>query len=131
MKKKIVIIISALLIILVLVIIYKATVKKKISAILPDNIVEIQGYKEFSGAEWGLKSIICEEGGFNILNYAGKEVTIQSSLALGKFYKTIITPLNINKIYSDDKVICEYYSDSFGMLTPGIIPIGDPNIIGL
>ena len=131
MKKKIIIIISALIIVLLLVIIYKAMVKKVTNVILPDKIVEVYGYKEFPGAEWGLKSIMCEKGGFNILDYAGKEITIQSSLALGKFYKTIVIPLDINKIYLKDKIICEYYSDSIGMLTPGIIPINDPNIIGL
>jgi len=131
MKKKIIMIIFALIIILVLVIIYKATVKKVTSVILPDKIVEVYGHKEFPGAQWGEISIICEEGGFNILDYIDKEVIIQSSLAVGKFYKTIVTPLNIHKIYLKDKIICEYYSDSIGVLIPGIFPINNPNIIGL
>lgn len=130
MKKKIIIIASVLIAVLVLTIIYKATVKKKYSTVLPDKIIEIQGYKQFSGADWGGKSIVCEEGGFNILNYAGKKITIQSSLAAGKFYKTILTPLNVHEIYADGKMICKYYSDSTGLLVPGLFAINDPDIIG-
>jgi len=97
-------------------------------AVLPDNVVEINGEKEFPGADWGLKSIICKQGGFDILAYAGKEVVIESSLAVGKFYRA--TPLDLYTIYVDNKVICKYYVDSTGMLIPGIFAVNDPMING-
>ncbi len=128
MKKKIVIIILSLIVLLVAIIAYKSLVKTRMSAVLPDKIVEINGDKEFPGADWGLKSIICKQGGFDILAYAGKEVTIEKSLAIGKFYQA--TPLNLFTVYVDGKVICKYYADSTGLLMPGIFAINDPSITG-
>lgn len=128
MKKKIIIVIFAAIILFASAIIYKVLVKRSIDITLPDNIVEVNDNKEFPGADWGLKSIVCKQGGFDILSYAGKNVTLTSSLALGKFYG--ITPLNINTISSNGKTICEYYSVSAGNLAPGIFSINDPNIAG-
>ena len=110
MKKKIVIVILAIIILLVTIIVYKSFVKTRISAVLPDKIVEINGDKGFPGADWGMKSIICKQGGFDILAYTGKEVTIEKSRALGKFYQGI--PLDLYAIYLDGKVICKYYAVS-------------------
>jgi hypothetical protein len=128
MKKKIIITISVFLLLLVLIISYKALVKKKISMILPDKIVEMFGERVLSGGGWENVSIECRKGGFDILSYAGKDIVIQRSLAIGKFYN--LTPLNINKIYAGDKIICEYYTDSLGLLAPGIFAINDPNVTG-
>ena len=127
MKKKIIVIVAIFVVVLVLLIIYKSTVKKEFNTVLPGEIVEIQGHKEFRGAGWGLVGNICERGGFNILDYAGKEIVIKSSLAVGKFYG--ITPLNMNEVYVEDKLICKYYSVSTGQLTPGLFAINDSDII--
>ena len=128
MKKYIIITISVIVALLVIVIGYKTLVKKSTEAVLPSEIVNIDGHKEFPGPQWGLTSIVCEEGGFDILSYAGKKITIKSSLAIGRFYKGI--PLNIITINADDRVICEYYAASEGSLTPGVFSVNDPNITG-
>ena len=128
MKKKIIIGILTILVLLVLIITYKALVKKKIDMVLPNEITEINGDKEFSNPRWGPTSTVCRQGGFDILGYAGKEVTIESSLAIGKFYKGI--PLNLYKIYAGDKMICAYYTDSTELLVPGIFSINDSDITG-
>lgn len=128
MKKKIIIIFFAFLVLLAAIISYKALVKEKISMVLPNDVVEINDDKEFSGPNWGIKSVVCKQGGFDIISYAGKEISIQSSLAVGKFYNS--TPLNIYKIYVDNKIICEYYADNTGSLAPGIFAINDPNVTG-
>jgi hypothetical protein len=129
MKNRIVLAISVLSIVLLTVTTYKATAKKKTSAILPDKVVEAYGDKEFYGAGWDLVSIACKKGGFNILDYAGKEITLERSLAFGKFYGT--NPLDMIKMYMGNKVICEYYvQDSCILfrLYPGIFAINDPHI---
>jgi len=128
MKKKIVLILLAIIILIVAIVVYKSLVKTKMNAVLPDKVVEINGDKEFPGPDWGLKSIICKQGGFDILAHAGKEITIEKSLAIGKFYQA--TPLDLFTVYADGKVICKYYVDSAGLLTPGIFAINDPGITG-
>jgi len=127
--KKIIKIIVLLVIILFLVVGYKVIIKKIFVTTLPDKIVEFDGQKQFIGANWGLKSLICEESGFDILDYAGEEVMIKSSLAVGKFYKMI--PLDICLVYREGELLCKYYTNSLGRLTPGVFAYNDPNIFRL
>jgi hypothetical protein len=127
--KKIIIVTSVLSIVLLIGGTYKATVKEKTSAILPDKVIEVNGHKQFPWLSWGLVSITCRKGGFNILDYAGKEVTVERSLALGKFYGT--DPIDRIKMYVGNEVICEYYVQdtcTLFRLYPGVFAINDRHI---
>lgn len=126
--KKILLVILVILLLIVSFIVYKAVAKKKTRVVLPDKIVDFFGEETLPGAQWGLIRIVCQDGGFNIIDYAGKEARIESSLALGKFYQMSL--LNLNKIYVNNKVICEYYTNNTRKLTPGVFAINDPNITG-
>jgi|GEM_PF-3785330 len=127
MKKKIVIIILGLVVVLGVVLVYnKVMVKKETNDVLPDKIVENFGRKSFPGARWGGLSLSCEDGGFDILKYAGKKIITQKSPAPNKFYGKI--PLDDYKIFVGNEMICELYADSSGMMAPGIFAINDLNI---
>jgi hypothetical protein len=126
--KKIGIIIALIVIFVILMIAYKVLFKKELRLTLPNDVVEINGNKEFSDAEWGVTGIACEKGGFNLTDYAGKDVAIQSSLSIGKFYHA--DPLNLNKIYMGNNMICAYYSDAVEGLAPGIFAVNDPTLTG-
>jgi hypothetical protein len=129
-KNKTVTFISFLAIVALTVLTYKVTVKKMRKAILPDKVIEAPyGDKVLYGEGWDLVSIVCKRGGFDILGYAGEEITVEQSLAFGKFYG--IYPLAMMKMYMGNKMICEYYvQDSCILfrLYPGIFPINDPHI---
>jgi hypothetical protein len=81
-KNKIITFILVWVIVALTVLTYKVTVKQIRSAILPDKVIEAPyGDKVFYGDGWDLVSIVCKKGGFNILDYAGKEITLERSLA--------------------------------------------------
>lgn len=123
-RKKIAILISAPLILSASITAYTALVKEKIDPPRPENTVKIEGFIKLAGPDWGIKSLACKEGGFDIHGYDGEKVEIESSTATGKSYQG--TPLSLYKVYAGDKLICEYYADATGSLTPGIFSINDP-----
>ncbi len=129
MKKIILGAVILLLVILIFIITYKAKVRKNTEVTLPNETTEFNGQKMFEGANWGLKSLLCTKEGFDIFKYAGEKITIKRALAFGKFYKFF--PLDIITLYKDNKIICEYYSDSTGRMIPGIFAINDENIFSL
>jgi hypothetical protein len=56
-------------------------------SVVPEADVEIKQYAlpedVDAGADWGLKTIVCEEGGYDLHPYAGKTVTLTSVDILG------------------------------------------------
>jgi hypothetical protein len=132
--KRTTLVISILAIVLLTAVAYKAAVKKKTRAILPNKIVDYYGYKQFPGIPWGLASDVCRRAGYNILDYAGQEIIVERSLAFGKFY--YMNPLDIVKLRRGNKLICEYYvQDDCALrcltVIPGVFAINDPKIWSL
>jgi hypothetical protein len=130
MKNKIITFIFVVVIVALTVLTYKVTVKKIRISILPDKVIEAPYDDKVSdGKGWDFVSIVCKKGGFNILDYAGKGITLERSLAFGKFYR--MNALDGIKMYSGNKLICEYYvqdSCTLFRLYPGIFAINDPHI---
>ncbi len=95
--------------------------------------VELQLPSILSDANWGLKKIICEEGGYDLTKYAGRDVLITSYSINNEVYKqttkfgTEELPLKVSIITANNEVICVYKIASD--LIPGVLSIKDPFII--
>lgn len=73
-------------------------------------------------ANWGLKQIICQEGGYDLTPYAGKTVNAYSYPIREKYNG--IEPLTLWVLNDGQKVICAYKAVRTGsQLTPGIFPM--------
>ncbi|MCZ7397575.1 MAG: DUF4830 domain-containing protein [Candidatus Methanoperedens sp.] len=69
---------------------------KQLSVNLPET---------FSDANWGLKKIICEEGGYDLAKYANQAVNIYSYRS-NRYYEK--EQLNVWVITDENEVICMY-----------------------
>ncbi|MGM5488329.1 MAG: DUF4830 domain-containing protein [Nanobdellota archaeon] len=90
--------------------------------------IETTGLKEqttvtlpetFSDANWGLKQIVCEEGGYDLEPYAGQTVTLYS---YGSNHYHTDEPLDV-WVIADDRVVCVYFTAEG--LTPGVFSVPD------
>ncbi|MCZ7362395.1 MAG: DUF4830 domain-containing protein [Candidatus Methanoperedens sp.] len=91
---------------------------KQLSVNLPET---------FSDANWGLKKIICEEGGYDLAKYANQAVNIYSYRS-NRYYEK--EQLNVWVITDENEVICMYLTvgESSGQV-PGVFSVNDPNVI--
>jgi len=97
--------------------------------------IQLQLPVTLSDANWGLKKIICEKGGYNLTKYAGEDVLL-TSYNINEVYKhttrfgTEEFPLRVSVITVDNKVACVYKTVREGAdLTPGVFSIKDPFVI--
>jgi hypothetical protein len=119
-----------LVLVLIIKIIYTISSKEKeFRLTLPEKITEIDGQKEFLGKTPIEASLggICQKGGYDIFSQVGKEAVIKSSTASGKVGKISKVPLEINKVYVDGKIVCEFYVDP--TYSPGFMPINSEEVI--
>lgn len=83
--------------------------------------------EKLSDANWGLKKIICEEGGYDLAKHANQTVNLQS-YRTNKYYQN--EQLNVWIITNEDEVICVYLTvDEASTLAPGVFSVNDPNVI--
>jgi len=91
----------------------------------PAKQIEIQVPNELSGPNWGLKKIICEEGGYNLSSCAGKKVLF-TYFPINERWN-LIEPLNVLVVSDGDKIICVYKAvreDS--SVAPGVFSVKNP-----
>lgn len=87
----------------------------------PSVETEIQLPLTFSDANWGLKKIVCEEGGYDLSSYAGKPVSF-TSYNINDTYDG--HPLDLVLISSGNVIVCAYKTVREGSnLSPGIFPV--------
>ncbi len=90
---------------------------KQLSFNLPETL---------SDANWGLKKIICEEGGYDLAKYANQTVDFYS-YSSNRYYEN--GRLNVWVITNENEVICVYLTvDESSGLIPGIFSVNDPNV---
>jgi hypothetical protein len=78
--------------------------------------------KTLADANWGLKQIICQEGGYDLTPYAGKTIDAYYYPIREKYNG--IEPLSLWILNDGQKVICAYKAVRSGsQLTPGIFPM--------
>lgn len=92
---------------------------KQFSINLPENFS--------SDSNWGLKKIVCEEGGYDLAKYANQSVDIHSYRS-NRYYEN--EQLDVWVVTHEKEVICVYLTvgESSG-LVPGVFSVNDPNII--
>ena len=83
--------------------------------------IEAQLPIKLSGADWGLKKIVCEQGGYDLSAYAGKKVSLIRFPISEKYASE---PLNVWVVSCNDKIACVYKAVREGSnLVPGVFPI--------
>jgi hypothetical protein len=92
----------------------------------PVKQFETQLPPALSDANWGLKKIICEQGGYDLSPYAGKKVSLSCFPISEKYRSTEL--LNAWVVSSGDKVVCVYKAvrDNSSM-APGVFAVENPN----
>jgi hypothetical protein len=93
----------------------------------PVKQIETQLPTELSGPDWGLKKNICEQSGYNLSAYAGKNVSL-ACFPISERYD-FKEPLNVWVVSSEDKIICVYKTvreDSD--MAPGVFPVENPEV---
>ncbi len=84
--------------------------------------IELELPSVLSDANWGLKKIICEEGGYNLSAYAGKTILF-TSYPINEVWNNT-EPLNVWVATSEDKIVCVYKAvRENSMVAPGIFSI--------
>ncbi len=68
--------------------------------------IELELPPILSDANWGMKKIICEEGGYNLSAYAGKTLLF-TSYPINEVWNST-EPLNVWIVTSGDKIVCVY-----------------------
>jgi hypothetical protein len=76
-----------------------------------------------SGPNWGLKKIICEQGGYDLSPYAGKKVLLSSYPISEKDPSK--GALNAWVVSSGDKILCVYEAGLNSV--PGLFAVENPN----
>jgi len=93
-------------------------INKQFSVKLPEN---------FSDANWGLKKIICEEGGYDLIKYPNQEVLL-SSYSTNKYYQN--EKLALYVLTKEEEIICTYFGVEEGSdLIPGLFSVNDGSIV--
>jgi hypothetical protein len=91
----------------------------------PVKQFETQLPAALTDANWGLKKMICEQGGYNLSPYAGKKVTL-SCFPISEKYRSK-EPLNAWVVSSGDKVACVYKAVSENSsMAPGVFAVEKP-----
>lgn len=91
---------------------------------------EMQLPSDLSGPNWGLKAIVCQEGGYDIPAYAGKAVLL-TSYPINQVYDGK-EPLQVWVITSGNKIVCVYRSVREGStLVSGIFSVKENPLITL
>lgn len=82
---------------------------------------EIMLPSDLSGANWGLKKTVCEQGGYDLSSFAGKSVLL-TSYSIEEKYKN--EPLEVWIITSGETIVCVYKAvGENSQLTPGVFPV--------
>ncbi|MDO8726287.1 MAG: hypothetical protein Q7J35_09505 [Candidatus Methanoperedens sp.] len=91
---------------------------KQLSLNLPETL---------SDANWGLKKIVCEEGGYDLAKYANQAVNINSYRS-NRYYEN--EQLNVWVVTTENEIICVYLTvgEASG-LAPGVFSINDSNVV--
>jgi len=91
----------------------------------PVKQFETQLPAALTDANWGLKKMICGQGGYNLSAYAGKKVTL-SCFPISEKYQSK-EPLNVWVVSSGDKIACVYKAagDNSSM-APGVFAVEKP-----
>jgi len=90
--------------------------------------MNVQLPSELSDANWGLKASVCQEGGYDLYAYAGKDVLLTSYPINQKYNNTEF--LQAWVVTSGDKVVCVYRTVMDGSaLTPGVFSVKDNPLI--
>jgi hypothetical protein len=91
---------------------------KQLSLNLPETL---------SDANWGLKKIVCEEGGFDLAKYANQAVNIYSYRS-NRYYEN--EQLNVWVVTNENEIVCVYLTvgETSG-LVPGVFSVKDPNVV--
>jgi hypothetical protein len=93
----------------------------------PAKQIETQLPSELSDANWGLKKIICEQGGYNLSAYAGKKVSLTCFPISERYH--FIEPLNVWVVSSGDKIVCVYKTvRENSNIIPGVFPVQDSKV---
>jgi len=91
----------------------------------PAKKIETELPTALSDANWGLKKTICEEGGYNLSDYAGEKVSL-TCFPISERYN-IIEPLNVWVVSSGDKIVCVYKKvREHSNMIPGVFPVKNP-----
>lgn len=80
-----------------------------------------------SDANWGLKKIVCEEGGYDLAKYANQTVNMYSYRS-NRYYEN--EQLNVWLVTNENEVICVYLTvgEASG-LVPGVFSVNDSNVV--
>jgi hypothetical protein len=87
--------------------------------------IDVQLPPKLSDANWGLKKIICEQGGYDLSAYAGKKVTL-SCFSMREKYNSKES-LNVWVVSSGDNIACVYKAVGEGSsMAPGVFSVENP-----
>jgi hypothetical protein len=90
--------------------------------------VKIQLPSDLSGSNWELKASACQEGGYDLSAYAGKDVLL-TSYPTNQWYNNT-QPLQVWVITGGNNILCVYSSLMEGRtFTPGIFSVKENPLI--
>lgn len=94
---------------------------------------KIQLPTNLSGPNWGLKEIVCKQGGYDLSSCAGKELLF-TSLPINEIYifQNIKAPLSACVLTCEDKIACVFKADrgkGRDLLVPGIFSVKESPFI--
>jgi hypothetical protein len=90
--------------------------------------------QQFNDANWGLKEGVCQQAGYDLVPYAGQNVSLVQYTLTEKYYQPTIQgaagePLYLWIIAKDQAPICGYLTVREGSgLIPGVIAVNDSNV---
>jgi hypothetical protein len=89
------------------------------------EVQEITLPEEFNDANWGLKDIICEDGGYDLISYSGQTLTLTSVDIEGSCDNEII---KIMVLSEPGFVVCAYFAyRGNAPLAPGLWSVDSEN----
>ena len=90
--------------------------------------VELELPAALSDANWGLKKIVCGEGGYNLSAYVGQTVLLTQYLTNEIYNNT--EPLNVWVVSSGGKIVCVYKTVTENSnMAPGVFSVKENPLI--
>ncbi len=90
--------------------------------------------QQFTDANWGLKEQLCQQAGYDLMPYAGQDVSLVKYSVTEKFYHPSnpeigALPLYLWVVAKDQTSVCGYFSVREGSnFVPGVFALNDPTI---
>lgn len=102
--------------------------KLNITGVEKTKEIELRLPEILSDDNWGVKELICKDGGYNLSDYAGKNVLLTRYSTNEIYDKT--EPLDVWIIKDKDKIVCVYKTVKEGSnMAPGVFSVKENPLI--